>query len=484
MPPHIGGTWLPPAPDRLLDRPTVRHTRETAVLVGVQTPDVTSEEMEEALSELALLADTAGADTAAVVTQSLPRIKGSTYVGKGKVDELETLCRRHGADMVVFDDDLSPVQARNLEKALSEKDDPVKIVDRSGLILDIFASRARSAQAKAQVELAQLQYLRSRLTRAWTHLERQKGGIGMRGPGETQIETDRRLIGKRISVLQDQLEKIDRQRTTQRKGRSTETRIALVGYTNAGKSTLMNALSDADVLAENRLFATLDATTRQVHLAPNKPVLLSDTVGFIRKLPHALVESFKSTLDETREADVLLHVVDATHDRFEDHIAVVRETLKELGVTDKPTLLVFNKVDALEQRGLLGALREEYGDAAVFVSALRGIGLEELRERTLELVEADYSERVVLLPVAEAKALAHLHRTAEILDESVGLAESDDEAEVHVMRIHYRASPKNAPELDRMLLHYAGLRWRGEVGAPSSGDGALAPADLSEDVAE
>gem|GEM_PF-3645782 len=245
----------------MLDRPTVRHTRETAVLVGVQTPDVTSEEMEEALSELALLADTAGADTAAVVTQSLPRIKGSTYVGKGKVDELETLCRRHGADMVVFDDDLSPVQARNLEKALSEKDDPVKIVDRSGLILDIFASRARSAQAKAQVELAQLQYLRSRLTRAWTHLERQKGGIGMRGPGETQIETDRRLIGKRISVLQDQLEKIDRQRTTQRKGRSTETRIALVGYTNAGKSTLMNALSDADVLAENRLFATLDATT-------------------------------------------------------------------------------------------------------------------------------------------------------------------------------------------------------------------------------
>ena len=466
--------------DRLLDRPTPRTSRETAILVGVQTPDVTSDEMAEALSELALLADTAGATTAAVVTQNLPRIKGSTYVGKGKVEELESLCRKHRADMVVFDDDLSPVQARNLEKALGTDKEPVKIIDRSGLILDIFARRARSSQAKAQVELAQLQYLRSRLTRAWTHLERQKGGIGMRGPGETQIETDRRLIGKRISVLREMLDRIDTQRTTQRKGRADQTRIALVGYTNAGKSTLMNALSDADVLMEDRLFATLDATTRQIDLAPNKSVLLSDTVGFIRKLPHALVESFKSTLDETREADVLLHVVDATHERFEDHIAVVRQTLEELGVTDKPTLLVFNKVDALEQRGLLGAIRAEYGDDAVFVSALRGIGLEALKERALALVESDYSERTALLPMTEAKALAHLHRTAEILDESVGYAESDDApSAIPVMRVHYRASPKNAPELDRMLLNYDGLRWRGEF-PDVSGDGAAETADLAE----
>ncbi|OZC04281.1 GTPase HflX [Rubricoccus marinus] len=447
----------------MTDRPTTRTTRETAVLVGVSTPDITTEEFAEGLEELELLTDTAGADTVAIVTQNLPRIKTTTYIGKGKVEELEDTVKRHGADLVVFDDDLTPVQIRNIEKAISSQDNNVKLVDRSGLILDIFARRARSSQSKAQVELAQLQYLRSRLTRAWTHLERQKGGIGMRGPGETQIETDRRLIGKRIAVLKDQLDRIDRQRTTQRKGRADQTRVALVGYTNAGKSTLMNALSDAEVLAEDRLFATLDATTRQVFFAPNKPILLSDTVGFIRKLPHALVESFKSTLDETREADVLLHVVDATHEYFEDHIAVVRETLKELGAEDKPTLLVFNKVDALEERGLLTALRAEHGDNAVFVSALRGIGLDTLREKTLELVESDYSERTALLPMTEAKALAHLHRTAEILDESVGYASGDDGVTKPVMRIHYRASPKNAPELARMLLHFDYLTWQGET---------------------
>ena len=467
----------------MLERPTTLSTRETAVLVGVMTPDTTPEAMAEGLAELELLADTAGADTAEVVTQNLARLKTATYIGKGKVEELEAIVRKHDADLVVFDDDLTPVQIRNLEKALSEKDQPVKLVDRSGLILDIFARRARSSQSKAQVELAQLEYLRSRLTRAWTHLERQKGGIGMRGPGETQIETDRRLIGKRIAVLKDQLDRIDRQRTTQRKGRADQTRIALVGYTNAGKSTLMNALSDSDVFAEDRLFATLDATTRQADLASNKPVLLSDTVGFIRKLPHALVESFKSTLDETREADVLLHVIDATHEHFEDHIAVVRETLKELGADDKPTLLVFNKVDALQERGLLTALRAEYGDDAVFVSALRGIGLDALRERTLELVESDYSERTALLPMTEAKALAHLHRTAEILDESVGYAAGDGEKPVHVMRVHYRASPKNAPELDRMLLQFNHLQWRGTT-PEASGDGAAGETELRGDVTE
>ncbi len=456
--------------------------RETAILVGVQTPDTTPAELRDGLDELELLTDTAGADTAARVTQNLPRVHGATFIGKGKVDELRQIVEKHKADLVVFDDDLSPVQVRNLEKALKSEDNNVKLVDRSGLILDIFASRARSAQAKSQVELAQLQYLRSRLTRAWTHLERQKGGIGMRGPGETQIETDRRLIGNRISVLKDQLEKIDRQRTTQRKGRADQTRVALVGYTNAGKSTLMNALADADVFAEDRLFATLDATTRQINLDTNKPVLLADTVGFIRKLPHSLVESFKSTLDEVREADVLLHVVDVTHPNAEDHIRVVRETLAELEAEDKPTLMVFNKVDALDDAGLLDQLQSAH-DNAVFVSAARGIGLDELRARTLGLVEADYVDRVALLPVSKPKARSHVHNVAEVIDETFGFAEDAYDATappVPVVRLRFRASTKNAPDLDRMLASYGSLRWQ-EPGADVSGDGAAEVASLADD---
>ena len=464
--------------------PTARP-RETAILVGVQTPDTTPDELRDGLDELELLTDTAGADTAQRVTQSLPRVQSATYVGKGKVEELRSAVERHRADLVVFDDDLTPVQVRNLEKALGSKDRAVKLVDRSGLILDIFAERARSSQAKAQVELAQLQYLRSRLTRAWTHLERQKGGIGMRGPGETQIETDRRLIGRRIAVLKDQLDKIDRQRTTQRKGRSDETRVALVGYTNAGKSTLMNALADAGVFAENRLFATLDATTRQVDLDTNKSVLLADTVGFIRKLPHALVESFKSTLDEVREADLLLHVVDVTHPNAEDHVRVVNETLGELGALDKPTLMVFNKVDALADAGLLDQLGATYPGAA-FVSAQRGIGLDALRARTLALVEADYVDRTAILPVDQPKARAHVHRVAEVAEEEVGYAEDtfDASAEpVPVLRLRFRASTKNAPDLDRMLQRYGGLRWTGSASEPPAavaGDGAATPAALAD----
>jgi GTP-binding protein HflX len=450
----------------LANRPTVSRTtpREKAILVGVQTPEQTDYDLEDGLAELALLADTAGADVVARVTQSLPRLAAATYIGKGKVEELKRLVDRHGADLVVFDDDLSPVQQRNLEKELK-----TKLLDRTALILDIFARNARTATARTQVELAQLDYLRSRLTRQWTHLERQKGGIGMRGPGETQIETDRRLIGDRIAVLKEQLEKIDRQRTTQRKGRSELTRVSLVGYTNAGKSTLMNALADAGVLAENRLFATLDATTRQVYLAPNKPVLLSDTVGFIRKLPHRLIESFKSTLDEVRESDVLLHVVDATHPHFEDHIRVVQETLKELGALDKPTLVVFNKVDLLEERGVIAALRGEY-EGAAFVSALRGIGLDRLRAQLLALIESDYVEREALLPVAEAKSYAYLRSVAEVLDEQTVLAEGYGET-VPALRLRYRASSKNAPELARMLARFAHLVPTAVVPEPR-GDGA------------
>ena len=441
--------------------------REIAILVGVQTPAVSDVSLEEGLAELELLADTAGARVVERVTQSLPQIVVSTYVGKGKVDEIRQLVELHKADLVIFDDDLSPVQLRNLERTLK-----CKLIDRSGLILDIFARNAKTATAKAQVELAQLDYLRSRLTRAWTHLERQKGGIGMRGPGETQIETDRRLIGRRMAVLKDQLARIDRQRTTQRKGRGTLTRVSLVGYTNAGKSTLMNALADAGVLTENRLFATLDATTRQVFLAPNKPVLMTDTVGFIRKLPHKLIESFKSTLDEVRESDVLLHVVDASHPHFEDHIKVVRETLNELGARDKPTLMVFNKLDELEVRGLVSALKAEY-DHAAFVSALRGIGLDGLREQLLCFIEAEYVEREALLPVAEAKSRAHVHRVAEVLSEETVMASGHSEPEP-VVRIRYRASGKNASELDRMLSRFSHFVLDGPIG-----DGAVNSATLA-----
>lgn len=474
--------FTPPThPDRLLT-PTTTRRRETAVLVGVQTPDTTSDDLRDGLDELELLTDTAGADTAARLTQNLPRIHGATFIGKGKVEQLRKTVEKHKADLVVFDDDLSPVQVRNLEKALKSEDNAVKLVDRSGLILDIFAERARTSQAKAQVELAQLQYLRSRLTRAWTHLERQKGGIGMRGPGETQIETDRRLIGKRIAVLKDHLDRIDRQRTTQRKGRADQTRVALVGYTNAGKSTLMNALADEAVFAEDRLFATLDATTRQVDLDTNKAVLLADTVGFIRKLPHALVESFKSTLDEVREADLLLHVVDVTHPNAEDHIRVVNETLAELEAQDKPTLMVFNKVDALDDPGLLDQLEQAH-DNAVFISAARGIGLDELRTRTLALVEADYVDRVALLPVSKPKARAHIHSVAEVIEEEVGFAEDAYDASaapIAVTRLHFRASTKNAPDLDRMLERYGNLRWQNAAEVPS-GDGAARSATLSDD---
>lgn len=429
--------------------------------MGVTTQDHRRADTLDSLQELAELADTAGASVAATVTQNLAHASSATYVGGGKVNEIKALIEEHEADLVIFDDDLTASQLRNLERALSQGERPVKLVDRSGLILDIFARRAKTAQAKTQVELAQLDYLRTRLTRAWTHLSRQKGGIGTKGPGETQIETDRRLIGLRMAVLRDKLEAIDRQRATQRQGRQDFTRFALVGYTNAGKSTLMNVLSGAGVHAEDRLFATLDATTRLVTLGGNKQVLLSDTVGFIRKLPHKLIESFKSTLDETREADLLLHVVDASHPRYEEHIAVVRETLKEIGAEEKKALLVFNKIDALDELGLLPMLRASYPDA-VFVSALRGVGLETLRRRMLDLSEAEFEELDALVPVTEGKTLAHLRRVAEVLDERYVYAQetareawmdAPSAAPVAAVLLRLRLAPHHArdvrPTLDR-----------------------------------
>jgi len=314
--------------------------QERAILVGVITPGEKEEQTKEYLDELAFLVETAGGVVERNFTQKMLKPERATFVGTGKLEEIKAFVKSEEIDTVIFDDELSPSQLRNIEREIG-----VKILDRSNLILDIFANRAQTAQAKTQVELAQLQYLLPRLTGMWTHLERQKGGIGMRGPGETQIESDRRIILTKISLLKERLRLIDKQNETQRKNRGQLIRVALVGYTNVGKSTIMNMLSKSEVFAENKLFATLDTTVRKV-VIENLPFLLSDTVGFIRKLPHHLVECFKSTLDEVREADILIHVVDVSHPNFEDQIHIVNETLKDIGAIDKDMILVFNKIDA------------------------------------------------------------------------------------------------------------------------------------------
>lgn len=319
--------------------PTNEIQQERAILIGVCTPSVTPEKVKEYLTELAFLVDTAGGVPDRQFTQNLPYPDPKTYLGSGKLNEVRDYVAEKKIDLAVFDDELTPSQARNIEKVLG-----CKIMDRTHLILDIFAKRAQTAHAKVQVELAQYQYLLPRLTGMWTHLEKQRGGIGMRGPGEKEIETDRRIIRDRISLLKEKLKDIDRQKSTQRGNREKFVRVALVGYTNVGKSTMMNLLSKSDVFAENKLFATLDTTVRKV-VINNLPFLLSDTVGFIRKLPHTLVESFKSTLDEIRETDLLLHVVDISHPEFEEQIAVVNQTLEELNAGGKPIILIFNKID-------------------------------------------------------------------------------------------------------------------------------------------
>ena len=330
---------------------------EKAVLVGVITRDQTEQQVTEYLDELEFLALTAGAETIKRFVQKLPAPDKRTFIGKGKMEEIQVYIERHEEiTLVIFDDDLTGKQVSILEENLK-----VKIVDRSSLILDIFADRAQTAQAKTQVELAQMQYLLPRLRGLWSHLERQRGGIGMRGPGEQEIETDRRIVRDKIALLKKKLEKIDQQNTTQRKRRGQHIRVALVGYTNVGKSTLMNVLSKSEVFAENKLFATLDTTVRKVVFG-RMPFLMSDTVGFIRKLPHHLVESFKSTLDEVRESDYLIHVVDLAHPQHEDHVRTVNLTLKELGVEDKPVLMVFNKIDLYRQRYFDALLDQENKD--------------------------------------------------------------------------------------------------------------------------
>lgn len=368
---------------------------EYAILVGLVTPAQDESKSAEYLAELAFLADTAGAEAVATFTQKVDYPNPRTFVGKGKLEEIKKYIEERGnISMAIFDDDLTTKQVLNIERELG-----VKILDRTNLILDIFAKRAQTAAAKTQVELAQYQYLLPRLTRMWTHLERQRGGIGMRGPGETQIETDRRIILNKISLLKEELRAIDRQKAVQRKNRGKLTRVALVGYTNVGKSTLMNLLSKSDVFAENKLFATLDTTVRKV-VIDNLPFLLTDTVGFIRKLPTHLVDSFKSTLDEVREADILVHVVDISHPNFEEQIDVVNRTLRDIcDGADKPTLLVFNKVDAFtcvpkaaddltpRQRCniTLEELKESWmakmNDNCVFISARKGTNIDELKRR-------------------------------------------------------------------------------------------------------
>lgn len=395
----------------MIEKPTRRGTqKERTVLIGLFGAETPRWLAQEYLDELELLADTAGAETVEKILQNRPQPDPNTYVGKGKLRGMKQLTEDLNADLLIFDDDLTATQIRNVEKTVK-----IKVLDRSGLILDIFASRAKTAAAKTQVELAQLQYLLPRLTRFWTHLSRQKGGIGTKGPGETQIETDRRLIGNRISILKQKLEKLDRQRTTQRKHRTEITRVALVGYTNAGKSTLMNALTDTDVLAEDRLFATLDSTVRRLELA-HHTVLLSDTVGFIRKLPHNLIESFKSTLDEVRDADLLLQVIDGSSRLFEDVIEVVQRTLREIGAGDQKRLLVFNKIDKLPPEQLI-ELKKEYPEA-LFVSASRAIGLSDLRRKIETIIEEDYIPFHYQIPVSHYKAVAFLHDVAVITEET------------------------------------------------------------------
>lgn len=379
---------------------------ERAVLVGLITPKVTERQVQDYLDELAFLSTTAGISPVKSFVQRLDMPNSATFVGKGKLEEIASYTQENEIGLAIFDDELSPKQLRCIEEVLR-----VRILDRTSLILDIFATRAQTAHAKTQVELAQYRYMLPRLTRLWTHLERQRGGVGMRGPGETQLETDKRIILDKISRLKEELVRIDKQKSVQRKNRGKMVRVALVGYTNVGKSTLMNVLSKSEVFAENKLFATLDTTVRKVILH-NLPFLMSDTVGFIRKLPTELIESFKSTLDEVREADLLLHVVDLSHPDFESQIAVVEATLREiLGNENKPTLLIFNKIDAFtftpkEEDDLTPKSRENYsreelerswmakmGQNCLFVSAHTGDGIEGLRALLYDKVREIHIKR-------------------------------------------------------------------------------------------
>ena len=410
--------------------------KSKAVLVGIVRHGFSRMDIDESLEELALLADTAGAEDVGRVIQERGAPDPATFVGSGKVKEIAALASEHQADIVIFDDELSPAQMRNLEHKIEKR-----ILDRSALILDIFALRAKTKEAQTQVELAQLEYLYPRLTRMWTHLERQEGAIGTRGPGETQLETDRRIIKTRISKLKKDLIKIENQRSLRRKSRDNVFKIALVGYTNAGKSSLMNSLTGSDVFVENRLFATLDATIRSFDIEENRKALLIDTVGFIRKLPHHLVASFRSTLEESIEADLLLHVVDVNHANFEEHIGTVQQVLRDLDSEQKPVILVFNKVDLLEDRNMLARLKDRYG-AVSFISATQGIGLERLRQEIIRLFRESETESTVAIPVHATREIALVHELGRILEKTF---EEDQ------IIIRFRARPEFASRIQTAL---------------------------------
>ncbi|MBA2330353.1 MAG: GTPase HflX [Bacteroidota bacterium] len=387
----------------MIEKKNTIQQEEKAVIVGVVHKDQKDEQVKEYLDELSFLAETAGAHTVKRFMQKLGHPDSRTYVGKGKLQEIAEYAKRKDVDVIIFDDELSGAQISNIEKETG-----IKTIDRSDLILDIFAHRAKTAQAKAQVELAQYQYILPRLRGMWKHLERLGGGIGTRGPGETEIETDRRIVRDKISLLRKRLKEIDKQAFTQRKERGEFIRVSLVGYTNVGKSTLMNLLSKSDVLAENKLFATLDTTTRKI-VYENTPFLLSDTVGFIRKLPHHLVESFKSTLDEVREANILLHVVDISHPNYEDQVGVVNKTLQDLDTFNKPIIMIFNKMDLYAKntfdewlgeetkeeilKDLEARWQDQTGGNAIFISALERTNIDNLRKTILDKVREEYKKR-------------------------------------------------------------------------------------------
>lgn len=385
--------------------------RERTLLVGLETPKVEHWQIVESLAELASLVKTAGGEVSQTVTQRLPHPTAPFYIGKGKAEELHSLCNEQKLESVVFDDELSPAQNRNLARVFDRK-----VVDRTQLILDIFAQRAKTREGKLQIELAQLQYLLPRLTRMWTHLSRQSGGIGTRGPGETQLEVDRRRVQEKIAKLGRDLDEVRRHRETQRLGRTRHNwpLLSIVGYTNAGKSTLFNRLTSATVLAEDKLFATLDPTTRLVELPGKQKALLTDTVGFIRKLPHDLIESFKATLEEVRQADLLLHVIDLSHSLYEQQIASVMEVLAELDAAEKPMLLIFNKVDQVESPGMVARVLAEH-PCSVAVSAQTGEGLEELLHLVHQKLLSRQQRLHLRIPNHRTEVIALLHREGQVI---------------------------------------------------------------------
>lgn len=405
-------------------------------MVGLALNRIARWQAEEHLDELALLADTAGAEVIDKIIQEKDKIDPAYFIGRGKAEMISDRANENKADILIFDDDLNPAQIRNLEK-LSGK----KILDRSGLILDIFARRAKTKEARTQVELAQLNYLLPRLTRQWTHLSRQVGGIGTRGPGETQLEVDRRMIRTRIALLTKELFKIKSQREVRRQSRELILKIALVGYTNAGKSTLLNELTESDVFVEDRLFATLDATVRRMKLTSNSHVLLIDTVGFIRKLPHHLVASFMSTLEEARVADVLLHVVDVSHPHFQDHISVVKDVLTQLEISTKPTLYVFNKIDRLQDAGLMERLKNEF-QPSVFVSAINGEFLNDLKNEIEHLVAGTVVELDLAVEISRPEVVSKMYELAEVLNIDYG----ED-----AVQIKLRTTRERAHHIKRLL---------------------------------